>query len=239
MISCSDVDCNALRSTAGKGAILNKIKAGNESSLLFCREHGGKSGKFTKEQIASWPENHKQCGMCRQVIPFESFGKHSSALFGLDVNCKECRRPRSQEEWKKKSFESSMLSSSKHRAKKKGLEHDIVLGDIIIPKICPVLKTDIVLERNHPDRPSLDRIDSRRGYTRDNIIVMSYRANVMKNNMTFSEMLSLTTWYYEHEVGYRFHYCNNCDNPMEEVPDYIPYFLPEDQRHTKLPHDYL
>lgn len=35
--------------------------------------------------------------------------------------------------------------------------------------------------------PSLDRIDSDKGYTRDNTRVISNRANTLKNNMTLEE----------------------------------------------------
>lgn len=208
MISCSSDECSALRSTAGKGVILKKIERGLENSLLFCREHGGKHGKFSQEVVGSWPEGHKQCNLCREIKPFDEFHKHSSALFGYAVECKVCRMPASKKNYANTTFQQTMFSSSKARAKKKGLAHTITIDDIIIPKYCPVLKHDIVLERNHLYRPSLDRIDSKRGYTKDNIIVMSWRANWIKNNMDFSEMLALAVWDYEYNVGQSFHYCN-------------------------------
>ena len=42
--------------------------------------------------------------------------------------------------------------------------------------------------------PSLDRIDPNRGYTKDNIIVMSYRANRIKNDATKEEIKKLAEW---------------------------------------------
>lgn len=70
-VSCSHDGCSALRATSGKGAVLKKIERGLIESLLFCREHGAAWGKFSKEQIASWPPAHKMCKTCGRVLPFE------------------------------------------------------------------------------------------------------------------------------------------------------------------------
>lgn len=186
-IGCSEPGCNALRSTAGKSAILRKIETGRTSSLLNCREHGAVGGKFSPEQIATWPKGHKQCKTCREVKEFSEFHKHSQALFGYAVECKACRIPASKEAWSVQTFEQTMLASSRFRAKKQGIPHTITLEDIVIPEVCPVLGVPIVLERNHPYRPSLDQVNPRKGYTPDNIQVLSMRANHLKLNMTLEE----------------------------------------------------
>lgn len=196
-VGCSEIGCNALRSTSGKAAILSKIEKGKLESLLYCREHGAVWGKFTQEQISSWPEGHKQCKTCFVIKPFAEFHKHSQALFGYAVECKECRKPVSRQCWRNRTFEQTMLASSKHRAKEKGIPHTITLDDIVIPKVCPVLRVPIVLERNHPYRPSLDQVNPNKGYTPDNIEVMSWRANTLKNNMTYLEAAALAEWLLE------------------------------------------
>jgi len=42
--------------------------------------------------------------------------------------------------------------------------------------------------------PSLDRIDSRKGYTKDNIQVISNKANILKNDATLSELKMFAKW---------------------------------------------
>lgn len=77
--------------------------------------------------------------------------------------------------------EKRMFESAAMRAAKKGREFNIELGDIAIPTICPVLGTPMV-------GPSLDRIDSSKGYVKGNVRVISKRANMLKNNATIEEL---------------------------------------------------
>lgn len=149
---------------------------------------------FSKEEIASWPEGHKACRLCQEVLPLSDYHNHKTGLMGKYHTCKPCRKPDSVVAWQGRTFEQTMLASSKFRAKKRGLAHTITLDDIVIPDTCPILGVPIVRERNHPYRPSLDQIVPRGGYTPDNVIVLSYRANALKNNITLDESRALTDW---------------------------------------------
>lgn len=89
-----------------------------------------------------------------------------------------------------------LLLSSKQRAAKKRLEHTLVYEDIIIPKVCPVLGIELVLtlkateghKVTHPYAPSIDRFDNSKGYTKDNIRIISHRANAIKGDATVEEL---------------------------------------------------
>ena len=88
----------------------------------------------------------------------------------------------------------SMWYSAKKRAKQAGLEFDLRAEDIQIPEYCPLL--GIKLEPGKEKKPtwgspSLDRFDSTRGYTRDNVWVISHRANTLKQNATLGELKTL------------------------------------------------
>lgn len=89
------------------------------------------------------------------------------------------------------SAERKLFEGAKDRAREKGLEFTIHLDDIVIPAICPVLGIPIVYSGKGSGRnwnaPSLDRIDSARGYTTDNICVISWRANAIKSFGTAAE----------------------------------------------------
>lgn len=83
--------------------------------------------------------------------------------------------------------EKYMWSVAKQSAKIRNIPFDIVASDIIIPKHCIYLGwelTNIIGEYKGkvPTNASLDRIDSSKGYTKDNIQVISSLANKLKNN---------------------------------------------------------
>lgn len=74
------------------------------------------------------------------------------------------------------------------RAKQDGMDFDLSLDDIVIPECCPYLRTVFVMGDKQL-AASLDRIDSTKGYTKDNIMVISYMANRMKNNATIEQLV--------------------------------------------------
>jgi len=187
--------CGATRHTSGRGYVLKEIAAGREEKFRMCGSCGNYKGfKPTTQDIASWPEGHKRCGTCKIVKPFEEFHRHSTALYGFNTICRDCRKPTSAAAYRSLSWERTLFDSAKSRAKAKGREFTLELSDIVIPKICPVLGVSIVLERGNPLAPSIDRTDSSKGYTPDNIVVMSTKANTFKNNMTRGEAFLL--WKY-------------------------------------------
>jgi hypothetical protein len=61
--------------------------------------------------------------------------------------------------------------------------------DILIPEICPVLGIPMTSgPKLLPSSSSLDRIDSKKGYIKGNIQVISHRANTLKSNATLKEL---------------------------------------------------
>lgn len=93
-----------------------------------------------------------------------------------------------------------LWNNLKNSAKKRNIPFDLTLSDmdtIGIPITCPVLGIPIYFHRNkvEDDSISFDRIDSSKGYTVDNIIVVSYRVNKLKSNATLDEMKKITNFY--------------------------------------------
>ena len=86
-----------------------------------------------------------------------------------------------------------MFWMAKYRAKKKKIKFNITVDDVVFPKICPVLgfKIDYKGKRNADNIPSLDRIDSNKGYIKGNVRVISNRANFLKNNATSDELMKV------------------------------------------------
>lgn len=95
-----------------------------------------------------------------------------------------------ERQWKTSYFELNvvkrLLYAAKRRSKVQGLEFNLTESDIVVPTHCPYLGIPLVSHRprgdSRRDIASLDRIDPNKGYTKDNIEVISWLANTMKNN---------------------------------------------------------
>ena len=87
-------------------------------------------------------------------------------------------------------------------AKKRGIPFDLTpndIDDIGIPLTCPIFGFPIYFHRGkvQDDSISFERIDSTKGYCRDNLVIISYRANKLKSDATFDELEKIVEYYRE------------------------------------------
>ena len=87
---------------------------------------------------------------------------------------------------------SHMLIRARNRATAKGREFSITVDDLYIPETCPLLGVLLSLtDPNTAYRPSIDRIDSNKGYIPGNVWVVSNRANRLKSDATADELIRI------------------------------------------------
>ena len=86
--------------------------------------------------------------------------------------------------------EYKLWANAWERAKKRNLDFDISIDDVIIPDVCPLLGIPLFkgTNKSKANSPSIDRIDPDKGYTKDNIWVVSNRANTLKNDASLQEL---------------------------------------------------
>jgi hypothetical protein len=88
-----------------------------------------------------------------------------------------------------------VLPGIRQRAKKSGLEFNLVPADLLVPALCPVLGIPLVIGRkNSPNSPSVDRFDNSKGYVKGNVRVISHRANMLKRDATLAEIERLAAY---------------------------------------------
>lgn len=91
-----------------------------------------------------------------------------------------------------------VLHSIKKRAKEKGFEFNLTIQDLrdIWTEICPVF--GVKMEFHTPNKQnnsySVDRIDSMKEYTKDNICIISWRANRLKCDASLEELKNLVRY---------------------------------------------
>lgn len=82
------------------------------------------------------------------------------------------------------------LSQVRARALDLGVPFDLRARELEIPAECPVL--GVPMDYSTLDRtPSLDRVDQRGGYTKENVRVISFRANTLRGNANWAELLDV------------------------------------------------
>lgn len=162
----------------------------------------------------------KVCNTCRQEKALFEFSLNKRSKDGLQYKCKVCdnlyqkskkeknkerelERGRKYQSKRRGNFEyrlQMLLNASKQRAKLKNREHTITLNDLIelypVDNKCPVF--GFSLEFNsagfRETSPSIDRIDSNKGYTKENIQIISWKANRMKSSATIEDLEALVAF---------------------------------------------
>ncbi len=133
-------------------------------------------------------ETERECTSCGTIF------QKTSKTVTLCNSCNSDRVKSNGVEWK-------MHQRAKQRAKYKGMEFNLEVSDIVIPERCPVLGMPLAMHKGssggRPDSPALDRIDNNKGYTKDNIQVISHRANQMKVDASDEELLAFAKWVFE------------------------------------------
>ena len=94
----------------------------------------------------------------------------------------------------------TLYNRLKASAKKRNIPFELTITDfydIGWPISCPILGIPLKFNRGQAkdDSYSIDRIDSTKGYTVDNIVIISLRANKLKNNATSNELVKIAEFY--------------------------------------------
>lgn len=99
-----------------------------------------------------------------------------------------------------------MWDNAKRRARISNVPFYIEKSDIVIPERCPALGIELRHDYDGqkgsriPNSPSLDRIIPELGYVKDNIIVVSRLANMIKNNATVEQIGMVFAFYKARQV---------------------------------------
>ena len=95
----------------------------------------------------------------------------------------------------------NLYSGARRRAAASGKEFDITLEDLrkLVTWRCPALGVELDWtpkgkSNTSPYSPSLDRIDNKLGYTKENVVIISRRANIIKNDASAKELFCIAQW---------------------------------------------
>lgn len=160
----------------------------------------------------------KKCSKCKKIKSLDEFYNHNVTKDGKTHHCKECMtiyrrenaekqrlymqnlRATDNEKVKKirnKSYKKSdpaikVVTQARNRAKRKNIEFDLEVSEIMVPTVCPYLKVPFIIGEKHKYEYtySIDRIDNLKGYIKNNVEIISKKANSMKNSATQEELIN-------------------------------------------------
>lgn len=156
----------------------------------------------------------KFCNMCKIEKFLPEFSKNASSSDGLQYRCRSCDKDyqtkrrtenyevsldygRKYQAKRRQDFEyrlKMLINASKQRAKTKNRKHEITVEDIKsiypIDGKCPIFGIELTFGDSgfRENSPSIDRIDSTKGYTTDNVQIISWKANRIKSYATVEEL---------------------------------------------------
>lgn len=177
-----------------------------EPLMLSCEEQRQRRLEAVKRYKKKYPERIKAL---RKRIYLKNRDKELQKMKEYYQNntekCIESAKKRYHKNKHNVPYEVTIWKGAKQRASKKNLEFTITPEDIIIPEHCPILGFELIRNKKVAkyNSPSLDRIDNTKGYTKENIQIISNRANILKSNGTAYEHFKISQFLTKLESVYQ------------------------------------
>lgn len=149
----------------------------------------------------------KKCGIAKEDndLNYQTYKNPKGTYYTRNV-CRMCNNAREREtrtpqmakhramkeKNRRDAWDYTLYHGAKQRAKRNGLDFEIDREYIreIMTDVCPVL--GVKLQRgdgiHRSNSPSLDRVDTSKGYVKGNVRVISDRANRIKRDATLAEL---------------------------------------------------
>ena len=139
----------------------------------------------------------KTCFKCKESKSFDLFFKHAQTLDGYHSWCKICCKEGNERSRKKLNATIEgrarvFLMNARKSAEKRQQEFNLTVQDIVDcwnnqTEICAYSGRLMSLEAGRLDTVSIERIDSKIGYTPENTILVCQAINRMKSDFTFEQ----------------------------------------------------
>ena len=162
---------------------------------------------------------YRLCKLCNKEIHYKLYRKvnplkkgpdKGRALGWTDINngkrfsvCNNCEKARFYKRYRDNPIP-QLLYNFKKRAKLTGVPFNLKPIDIrkkldLVGSKCPILGVEMKISKlgskNNDLTPSIDRIDPKKGYVKDNIVVVSMKANRIKTDATVDEIRKVADFY--------------------------------------------
>lgn len=165
----------------------------NKEQKTFEKENAYGNNQHLYPFIPYNNESEFTCVGCGETKPHTEFRKRKGGW--VSTGCRDCVNVKYERD-----PQQAHLNAVRNRARRKGVPFNLEYEDITPPEYCPVLGIklskwgDYLPTDNKDTAPSIDRLFPELGYTKDNTVIISMKANRMKSNSTLGEIKKLAVW---------------------------------------------
>lgn len=173
----------------------------------WLKQKGRECARYRRGPPKPYNETSSYCSKCNKIISNDKFPWVINSVDGRKLSyCMQCRYQQTRQNLNSTpaKFWAAKSNAIRSRAKRDGIEFDLPLELLINlweKQNHKCFYTDITLvptigNGKRPDSPSVDRVNSSRGYLSGNVVICASRINSIKYDMTMTEMREWTPdWY--------------------------------------------
>jgi hypothetical protein len=173
--------------------LITRKEAKAQGLKTYCTGKSCKRGHTAGRYVTS-----AACVECRKALNADWVSRNPGRMSDLrkrwDSENREHRR-RYAVDRHNKNPSLYLWNTARTRARRLGVPFSIAVEDIVVPHSCPVFGCALEFGGDSDTSPSLDRLIPSLGYVPGNVIVVSNRANRIKNDATISELQKITAFY--------------------------------------------
>lgn len=143
----------------------------------------------------------KTCFKCKTTKPYDLFFKHTQTSDGYHSWCKTCCKEGNEKSRNKvnstiEGRAKIFLRNAKKSAEKRQQIFDLTIQDIVEAwnqqlQTCAYSGRTMTLEQGHLNTVSIERIESKVGYTKENTILVCQAINRMKSDFLYEDFFNL------------------------------------------------
>ena len=142
-------------------------------------------------------ENFINCKTCNKNKLVSEFRKHKTNKSRLDYTCKRCRTEQNMHNqcFTTRGRSNRIFCDCQKACRKNGWKINIDINWIeskIKNKYCEATGIEFVISKKNPWMPSIDRINPRLGYTKENCQMVVWIYNTAKQEFTHEDVIKLS-----------------------------------------------
>lgn len=147
----------------------------------------------------------KLCNKCGLTKELKNYNKSTRSWDGFHTLCRDCAKEWHHVKYVKEQNEFSLeklYEKCKRTSKYRGINFELTLDDLQSKyfsqnKLCKYSGRELSF-LSGDNKITIDRVDSNKGYTADNVALCCYTVNLMKRDIPLKEFISLVQEIYKH-----------------------------------------